>query len=170
VVERTCLQAAVEGGNAELAPMLLSRGANVTSPAATRSDGLTALQAAWCLLKSSHYFLRPEKPSKAHVRSKILQALLDAGANVNTPPSPSEGISALGAAVESRSSELARSLMGRGADPTIHINETTMIEKAVAQESIELVSLLIEAGAMSMVITTVMNSPTRGQRHYKRQH
>jgi Ankyrin repeats (3 copies) len=150
--------------------MLLIRGANVNSPAATRSHGLTALQAAWGLLKSMYCLLQPDTPSKVHARSTILQALLDAGANVNVPPSPSGGISAIAAAMESRSLELARSLLGRGADPTIHMNGTTAIGKAVAQGSIESVSLLIEAGAMSMSVTTVMSSPTRGQRHYKRQH
>jgi ankyrin repeat protein len=140
---RTCLQAAAERGHVEVVLMLLNEDADVNSPAATQSDGLTALQAALGLFSETC----PYVSSGEDARTTILQALLDAGANVNAAPSPTGGVSALEAAIRSESSELARSLLERGADPNSHTDQTSALGEAVAQESIELVSLLIHAGA-----------------------
>ena len=118
----TCIQAAAAGGHAELITILLNKGANVNSPAASLSGGLTALQAALGL------FCLDELPitSRQGSRDTILQALLDAGADVNAPSSPQNGTTALGAVIKSRNLELARYLLLRGLDPNQHVcGETT---------------------------------------------
>lgn len=140
---RTCLQAAAENGHFEMVSMLLDEGADVNNPAPTQSDGLTALHAAMRLFSKTY----PYVSTGGHARTRILQALLDAGANVNAAPSPTGGVSALEAAIRSESSELARCLIERGANPNSHTDETSSLGEAVAQDSIESVSLLVEAGA-----------------------
>jgi ankyrin repeat protein len=98
---RTCLQAAAEIGHFEMVSVLLDEGADVNSPAATQSDGLTALQAAMRLFSKIYPYVSTEE----HARARVLQALLDAGANVNAASPPTGGVSALEAAIRSESSE-----------------------------------------------------------------
>lgn len=117
---RTCLQAAGEKGHTELVQMLLSAGADVNSPAARVSNGLTALQAALVLCSDKFYFDVTQRANKelaktSILQTTILQTLLNAGADVNAPPSPQRGISALVAAIKSGELELVRSLLRRGA-------------------------------------------------------
>jgi ankyrin repeat protein len=151
---RTCLQGAAEGCHAELVFLLLIRGADVNSPAATELGELTALQAALTLFhpkaRANPLCTKDSEPP----RTGILQALLDAGADINTPPSPRRGISTAAAAVKSGSLELTRALLLRGLDISqrdIDINSAldgkTALGEAVVQGSEELVCLLVEAGA-----------------------
>jgi ankyrin repeat protein len=144
---RTCLQAAAEAGNAELVLLLLRKGADVNKPAAIQSGGLTALQAALQVLGPSSPLDEQYEVRQNGSEAAIFQALIDAGADVNAPPSPRKGKSALVAAVQTRSYNITRSLLQRGSDPDGYINEKSALGEAVTQGSIELVSLLIEEGA-----------------------
>ena len=144
---RTCLQAAGEQGHTELVQMLLSAGADVNSPAAKVSNGLTALQAALTLHPGELCLDVTWAANKKFAHTTILQTLLNAGADVNAPPSPQGGISALVAAIKSRNLELARSLLQRGAKANCRNSEQTALGEAVNRRSTELVALLIEAGA-----------------------
>ncbi|KAL2054392.1 hypothetical protein ABVK25_005140 [Lepraria finkii] len=81
------------------------------------------------------------------LQTTILQTLLNAGADVNAPPSPQGGISALVAAIKSGELELVRSLLQRGAKANCRNSEQTALGEAVNRRSTELVALLIEAGA-----------------------
>lgn len=89
----------------------------------------------------------PHTEGKAFPRTIILQAILEADAEVNAPPSPWQGTSAAVAAVRSRNVELTKSLLQRGLDPNSHLDVRAALGQAVFQGSVELVSLLIEAGA-----------------------
>ncbi len=151
---RTCLQAAAEGCHAKLVLLLLTQGANVYSSAATISGGLTALQAALTLFHPKAKANPRCRQNNERSRIKILRALLDAGADVNAPPSPCRGISAVVAAVQSGSLELTRTLLQREVDVNQKridrnsaLNGKTALVEAVVQGSEELVCLLIEAGA-----------------------
>lgn len=66
--------------------MLLSAGADVNSPAARVSNGLTALQAALMLCSDKFYFDVTQTANKELAKTSILQTLLNAGADVNAPP------------------------------------------------------------------------------------
>ena len=144
---RTCLQAAGEQGHTELVQMLLSAGADVNSPAARVSNGLTALQAALTLYPGEFYLEVTQAANKKLPQTTILQTLLNAGADVNAPPSPQGGKSALVAAIKCQKLELAQSLLQRGAKANCRNGEQTALGEAVNQRSTELVALLIEAGA-----------------------
>ena len=142
---RTCLQAAAEYGHVELVRLLLDKGADVNSPAAIESGGLTALQAA--LLISSERCHPEVRTSHEKASTTIVQALLDAGADVNAPPSPRESLSTLEAAIKTGRPELVQSLFIRGLNPNCHVKSDPAIIQAVLQESFDLLLLLIEAGA-----------------------
>jgi len=143
---RTCLQAAAEQGHAELVSMLLDKSADVNGPAATISGGLTALQAAVMLFQkpiTSEYGTTDIELS----RNKILQTLLDAGADPNAPTSQSDGTSVLMAAAKSGQTDLARVLFQGGLNFASDNNGKPAVREAVISGFPEMVSLFIKAGA-----------------------
>ncbi len=142
---RTCLQAAVEHGHVEMVLMLLNEGADVNGSAATISGGLTALQAA--LLSLNYNDEEPDVWRKEQSQDTILQALFDAGADINAPSSPQGGMTTIVAAVKTGKPDLVRWCLQEGADPNISADRTSALGAAVLQGSDELVTLLIEGGA-----------------------
>ena len=134
---RTCLQAAAETARADLVHMLLRQGAAVNSPAAAEGYGVTPLQAV----------LRTYRNGDWRAHRETVATILEAGADVNAPPSPKGGISALEAATMSDDTDLVCQLLGMGADPNKYVGERTALGAAVEKNSAEIVSLLIKAGA-----------------------
>ena len=142
---RTSLQAAVEHGHVEMVLMLLNEGADVNGPAATISGGLTALQAA--LWPFDDYDERPDVWRNEQAQNVILEALFDAGADLNAPSSPQGGMTTIVGAVLSGRADLVRWCLFRGSDPNISAGGTTALGAAVLRGSDDLVTLLVQAGA-----------------------
>ena len=142
---RTSLQAAVEHGHVEMVLMLLSEGADVNGFAATISGGLTALQAA--LWPFDEYDEKPGVWRNEQAQNVILEALFDAGADLNAPSSPQRGMTTIVGAVLSGRADLVRWCLFRGSDPNISAGGTTALGAAVLRGSDDLVTLLVEAGA-----------------------
>ncbi|KAL2036493.1 hypothetical protein N7G274_010759 [Stereocaulon virgatum] len=137
---RTCLQAAAEYGHVELVQLLLSVGADVNSPAAPGSDGLTALQAAVSPCPLSRSDGTTQVANKELARTRILQILLNAGADVNTPQSADLGETALVAAIREQKIDLAMS-------DSNNYRHRHALGELIEQRTTERVALLIKAGA-----------------------
>ena len=142
---RTSLQAAVEHGHVEMVLMLLNEGADVNGSAATISGGLTALQAA--LWPFDAYDEKPDVWRNEQAQNVILEALFDAGADLNAPSSPRGGMTTVVGAVLSGRADLVRWCLFRRSDPNISAGGTTALGAAVLRGSDDLVTLLVEAGA-----------------------
>ena len=140
---RTCLQAAVKMERIELVDLLLRRGAAVNSPAAAVADGATSLQAA---LHNFGYKHKSIAEGKDKCR-QILFNILNAGADINAPPSPKGGFTALQGAVRCRDPDLVCLLLRMGANPNQHTSEETALGTAVNTGCAQMVSLMIDAGA-----------------------
>jgi len=79
--------------------------------------------------------------------SMVVQMLLDAGANVNSPPSEKHS-SALHAAVKARHYGVAAQFLARGADVNAHDPRFgTALSAAARRGKVELMKHLIEKGA-----------------------
>ena len=142
---RTSLQAAVEHGYVEMVLMLLNEGADVNGSAATIAGGLTALQAAlWPFDEDDE---EPDVWRNKQAQNVILEALFDAGADLNAPSSPQGGMPTIVGAVLSERPDLVRWCLPRGSDPNISAGGTTALGAAVVQGLDDLVTLLVEAGA-----------------------
>ncbi|KAH7141695.1 ankyrin repeat protein [Dactylonectria macrodidyma] len=147
--QRNALQIACGHGNEKVVDILLSAGAKVdevsSTPASrmhgskapsvsvTRYNGRTALQAA---------------SERGHVR--LVRRLLQLGADVNAPPSPSAGYTALQAAAGGGHAVISRLLLENGADvnaAAAKYKGYTALQGACLQGHIELVDLLLEQGA-----------------------
>ena len=126
---RTALQAAAECGHIELIRVLIKAGADPNAGASTIA-GRTCLQAA---AKNGHL--------------DCVRLLLEAGAELKDPPSRKRGISTITAAIESRNTELVRFLLQFGLGVNRNEYEQSPLGAAAAQGSLEIVSLLITAGA-----------------------
>jgi len=132
---RTALQAAVNGSqNLELIDLLLSKGANINAPPA----GLfcrTVLQAA---------------TSEPRCSIKVIQKLLDGGADVNYPACPNGGVTALQGAAIGGHLTIAKLLIENGARvnaPASKENGRTALEGASENGRLDMVQLLLNAGA-----------------------
>ncbi|KJZ70270.1 hypothetical protein HIM_10351 [Hirsutella minnesotensis 3608] len=147
--QRNALQIACGEGSLDIVEMLLRNGAKVeiSSPApktsvrgkprsltvVTRYNGRTALQAA---------------AERGH--ALIVRRLLELGADVNAPPSPTGGYSALQAAAGNGFMEVTRILLDHGADvnaPRARYKGYTALEGACLAKNLHIVEVLIEAGA-----------------------
>ena len=142
---RTSLQAGVEHGYVEMVLMLLNEGADVNGSAATIAGGLTALQAAlWPFDENDE---EPDVWRNEQAQNVILEALFDAGADLNAPSSPQGGMTTIVGAVLSGRPDLVRWCLLRGSDPNISAGGTTALGAAVVRGLDDLVTLLVEAGA-----------------------
>ena len=151
---RTCLQAAAEHKDVEMVLMLLNAGADVNRSAAEISGGLTALQAAlWPFDENDEESYIEDDDEEPDVRRNeqsqdtIIQALLDAGADITALSSPQGSMIRIVVAVESGRPDLVRLCLQGGADPNVSAGWMTALGAAVNLESAELVILLIEGGA-----------------------
>ena len=140
----TCLQAAIGQGHVDLARFLLDKGAFVNAPAAARSGGVTALQAALKLLTKGSDCKEADK-AKDHSRFALLETLLNAGADLNSPCSPKKSPSTLTVAVMSGRLDLVHFLLEKGLDPNPHVSYRSPLGEAVAQDDINMIRCLINA-------------------------
>lgn len=150
-MQRTALQFACGQGNETVVDMLLDNGAQVNvapcqpgdqgraphprkpTTIVTRYNGRTALQAA---------------AERGHIR--IVSKLLDLGADVNAPPSPTAGKTALSAAAGNGFAEIVELLLQYGAEvnaPSARYGGCTALQAACLYGNIGTVNLLISAGA-----------------------
>lgn len=145
--ERNALQIACGQGNEEIVDILIKAGAKVnevsTTPASrpqvppglsvvTRYNGRTALQAA---------------SERGHMH--LLSRLLDLGADVNAPPSPTAGYTAVQAAAGGGYTEIVKLLLQHGADvnaASAKYKGFTALQGACLGGHIHLVDLLLQAG------------------------
>ena len=166
---RTCLQAAAEHEHVEMVLMLLKEGADVNGSAATVSGGLTALQAAlWPFDDDDEEEEEEEEEEESddwrnkQSRDTIVQALLNAGADISSPSSPQGGKTTLVAAVKAGRSDLVQWFLLAGADPNVSAGGTTPLGAAVDRGSDRLVTLLIKGGAD---VNAHYEMQYRGNRH-----
>lgn len=120
-------------GNLRLIRLLLEAGAIVNPEKVTRYQGLTPIQAA---AESGN--------------EEVVQFLLDLGANINAPPSPSSGATALQAACFQGHVNLVRLLLARGADvngPPGKSNGYTALQGACLAGEDDIVRMLLDSGA-----------------------
>lgn len=120
-------------GNLRLIRLLLEAGAVVDPQTVTRYQGRTPIQAA---AESGH--------------EEVVRLLLDLGANVNAPASPSSGVTALQAACYQGHINLARLLIDKGADvnsPPGKSNGYTALQGACLGVEEGIVRLLLDSGA-----------------------
>lgn len=113
--------------------MLLDAGAIVDPKKVTRYQGRTPIQAA---AESGH--------------EEVVLLLLDLGANVNAPASPSSGVTALQSACFQGHISLARLLIDRGADvnsPPGKSNGYTALQGACLAGEENIVRMLLDRGA-----------------------
>jgi len=132
----TALHWAAVNGDADMAKLLLYAGAN--TEAVTRHGGHTALNVA-----------------AREGRAEVVTVLLDAGANANT--SSSSGVTPLHHAALGGSAEATRALLARGAavDPRESMWNQTPLVFATAWNRLEVVRVLLDAGADPNVYTRV---------------
>jgi len=120
-------------GNLRLIRLLLEAGGIVDPKRVTRYQGRTPLQAA---AESGH--------------EEVVLLLLDLGASINAPASPSSGVTALQAACFQGHIQLARLLIARGADvngPPGKSNGYTALQGACLGGEEVIVRLLLDSGA-----------------------
>ena len=143
----TCLQAAIQARRVELVLFLLDRGADpngtVTifgkqTPIQTAVHSLNPFDTGW----HQSTWRTPSSPELV-----MVQALLNAGADVNTLVYSNRGLSALEAAVQCSDTEIVQILLHRGANPKDHSRYTSALIQAATSTSTQLVHLLISAGA-----------------------
>ena len=151
---RTCLQAAAEHKHVDMVLMLLNAGADVNGSAAETSGGLTAVQAALWPFDDNYEesYIKdddkePDVSRNEQYQDTILQALLDAGADLTALSSPQGSMIPIVVAVDAGRPELVRLCLHGGADPNMSVGWKTALGAAVNLESAELVILLIERGA-----------------------
>ena len=140
----TCLQAAVGQGHVDLALFLLDNGAFVNSPAAARSGGVTALQAALKLFIRDSNCKKADE-AKEHSHFVLVKALLNAGADLNSPCSPGRSLSTLTIAVLSSQLDLVHFLLENGLHPNPCVSYRSPLGEAVAQDDSNIVRCLINA-------------------------
>ena len=140
----TCLQAAVCQGHVDLALFLLDKGACVNAPAAAGSGGVTALQAALKLFTRDSDRKKADK-AKDHSRFALLETLLNAGADLNSPCSSKKTPSTLTIAVMSGRLDLVHFLLEKGLDQNPGMSYRSPLGEAVAQGDINMVRYLINA-------------------------
>ena len=121
---RTCLQASTEHKHVGTALMLLDKGADVEGSAATISRGLTALQAVLSPFDKDAGKVDVKRIEQS--RNTILQALLDAGADISALSSPQGGMTPTSRAVKTERPGLVRWCLLRGPDPNIPSGGTTV--------------------------------------------
>lgn len=132
---RTALQAAAQNStDAELLKLLINSGADVNHPAGPER-GMTALQAAAC-----------------SGSIEAVKVLIDAGAAVNACPSPDRGMTALQAAISTAyyDTDIVKTLLNSRANvnaPSARFNGTTALQAAVKSKNIDVVQILLTAGA-----------------------
>lgn len=120
-------------GNLRLIRLLLEAGAIVDPKKVTRYQGRTPIQAA---AESGH--------------EEVVLLLLDLGANINAPASPSSGVTALQSACFQGHTSLARLLIDRGTDvnsPPGKSNGYTALQGACLGGEEDVVRLLLDKGA-----------------------
>lgn len=140
----TCLQAAIGQGHVGLALFLLDTGAFVNGPAAARSAGVTAIQAALKLFIRDSDRKEADK-AKDYPRFALLQTLLNAGADLNSPWPPNKSLSTLTIAVLSGRLDLIHFLLENGLDQNPCVSYRSPLGEAVAQDDINIVRCLIHA-------------------------
>lgn len=146
--QRNALQIACGQGNEEIVDILLKAGAKVnelsTTSASrrqatpgpsvvTRYNGRTALQAA---------------SERGHIH--LVSRLLDLGADVNAPPSPTAGYTAVQIAAGGGYTEIVKLLLQHGADvngASAKYKGYTALQGACLRGHIDLVDLLLQEGA-----------------------
>ncbi|KAK5989632.1 Ankyrin repeat and KH domain-containing protein 1 [Cladobotryum mycophilum] len=151
--QRNALQIACDQGNQTIVEMLLEAGAKINTPLSdnspaphrsppklaktttvvTRYNGRTALQAA---IERGHL--------------QIATRLLDLGAEVNAPPSPTGGCTALQAAAHGGFTAMMQLLLHHGAlvnQPAARYKGFTALQGACLTGNLEAVDILIKAGA-----------------------
>ncbi|KAJ0108674.1 hypothetical protein J7T55_015108 [Diaporthe amygdali] len=132
-IYRNALELACGTGNVPLIRLLLEAGGIVNPKHVTRYQGRTPIQAA---AESGH--------------EEVVLILLDLGANVNAPASPSSGVTALQAACFQGHVDLVRLLISRGADvnsPPGKSNGHTALQGACLAGEEDIVNLLLDNGA-----------------------
>lgn len=120
-------------GNLRLIRLLLEAGAIVDPEKVTRYQGRTPIQAA---AESGH--------------EEVVLLLLDLGANINAPASPSSGVTALQAACFQGHVNLVRLLIARGADvnsPPGKFNGYTALQGACLAGEEDIVRILLDSEA-----------------------
>lgn len=120
-------------GNFRLFRLLLDAGAIVDPKRVTRYNARTPIQAA---AESGH--------------EEVVLLLLDLGANINAPASPSSGVTALQAACFQGHINLVRLLIARGANvnsPPGKSNGFTALQGACLAGEEDIVKMLLESGA-----------------------
>lgn len=120
-------------GNLRLVRMLLDAGAVVSPKSVARYQGRTPIQAA-----------------AESGQTEVVGLLLDLGADINAPASPSSGTTALQAACFQEHCDLVRLLLARGADvngQAGRFNGYTALQGACLAGNREIVEILLENGA-----------------------
>ena len=182
--ERTCntaLQLAVWNENTACVRALLDAGADVDAPGNSIDEyeaGRINTNFMQKILKTGAYFDPPEREfegltalqAAAETENvEIVRILLDVGADVNAPATDFNGFTALQAAAGIGNTEIVRILLDVGADVNAAGSEfygKTALQAAMLSETtgasklIELVRMLLEAGADPNVPTQLQNHAT----------
>jgi ankyrin repeat protein len=130
-------------GTAEMATLLLSAGAKVNRPGYHPSE---------------HWVRTPVQAAAARGDLLLLQTLLRVGGNVNTPAHWCNGVTALRAAAALGDCDIIRCLLLSGAEiDSVHddfddisqseISKSTALQMSVRRRNLEVVELLLNAGA-----------------------
>ena len=148
------LALAAKAGSVKAVKLLLDAGAQVNLMFSGDFERYeTALQAAVGL----------EDPQEAAAQWDIIQLLMDAGADVNTPAIPFKGRTALQAATEKKNIRLTKFLVDRGADvnaPAAYDGGVTALQGAVIGGNIKIVVTVLEARAQVSAPPAVENGWT----------
>lgn len=136
------LQAAALKGNETMVHILLQKGADVNCPARSFC-GVTPLQGI-CRLEV-------KSPRVRRKKMRMVELLLDSGANVNAAPAWNQGLSALQTAAYVGDVEVADLLVSRGADvnaPPCKLGGGTALAIAAGRSHSDMVQFLLRKGAL----------------------